>query len=379
MVPAPTQAPERCTKRHPIAAIKALDNILGNTRQSLHPDLIGNCDQRLNQFSQLFMSPGAILLFTLLETDRHFFHGAAQNIVRTLFAKFLVKRFKLFRVQPNLFGWFECGQVFHWSSPTWPPRPVSGMTKLTFQKVDGQGSFPSIFSQIQRIACPKQMTDPVMPYVKPLPQFLVQRYHGWKATSFSDNKVWYRKLAASGQSPRAMIISCCDSRVHAASIFGADAGEFFIHRNVANLVPAYAPDGDHHGTSAAIEYAVTALEVSHILVLGHSQCGGVKGCLEMCEGRAPELEQKSSFVGRWMDILRPGFERVKQRHPEDGVDLTTALEKESVIVAIENLMTFPFVKDAVDAEMLTLHGLWMDISAGSLEALESESREFVPV
>ncbi len=215
-----------------------------------------------------------------------------------------------------------------------------------------------------------------MPYVKPLPSFLTQRYHGWKATTYKENAAWYRKLATEGQHPRAMLITCCDSRVNVASMFGVDAGEFFIHRNVANLVPAFSPSGDHHGTSAAIEYAVTALKVSHLIVLGHSQCGGVKGCLDMCEGRAPELEEQTSFVGRWMDILRPGVERVKAKHPKelDEDEMAEALEKMSVNVALENLMTFPFINEAVDNDTLTLHGLWTDIGSGRLECLESKSR-----
>ncbi|MGB0532856.1 MAG: carbonic anhydrase, partial [Paracoccaceae bacterium] len=100
-----------------------------------------------------------------------------------------------------------------------------------------------------------------MDFVKPLPAYLIQRYHGWFATGFSENQAWYKRLATEGQRPRAMIISCCDSRVHATSIFGAEQGEFFIHRNIANLVPPYSPDGSQHGTSAAVEYAVTALNV----------------------------------------------------------------------------------------------------------------------
>ena len=112
-----------------------------------------------------------------------------------------------------------------------------------------------------------------MPAVKPLPSYLITRYHGWKATSYSDNEPWYRNLADNGQNPRAMVISCCDSRVHVTSIFGAEQGEFFIHRNIANLVPPYSPDGEHHGTSAAIEYAVGALKVAHIIVVGHSKGG----------------------------------------------------------------------------------------------------------
>ena len=155
-----------------------------------------------------------------------------------------------------------------------------------------------------------------MDQARPLPSYLIARFQGWRATTYQDNRAWYRRLAESGQHPRAMVISCCDSRVHVTSIFGADEGEFFIHRNVANLVPPYNPDGEYHGTSAAVEYAVSSLKVAHIVVLGHSNCGGVKGCHDMCCGLAPQLEEKSSFVGRWMDILRPGYERVKDL-PQD--------------------------------------------------------------
>ncbi|MGR3550671.1 carbonic anhydrase [Pseudooceanicola sp.] len=204
-----------------------------------------------------------------------------------------------------------------------------------------------------------------MQHAKPLPSYLVQRFHGWRATTFSENKAWYKRLAEEGQRPRAMIISCCDSRVHVTAIFGADQGEFFIHRNIANLVPPYEPDGQQHGTSAAIEYAVTALKVAHIVIVGHSSCGGVRGCHDMCSGHAPELEEKSSFVGRWMDLLRPGYERVKDIADED--ERVRALEKQAILISMENLMTFPFVKDAVEANKLSLHGLWNDIGDGELE------------
>jgi carbonic anhydrase len=209
-----------------------------------------------------------------------------------------------------------------------------------------------------------------------LPSYLVQRFHGWRATAWQDNKAWYRKLASGGQHPRAMVISCCDSRVHVTSIFGADEGEFFIHRNVANLVPPYNPDGEYHGTSAAVEYAVTALKVAHLVVLGHSNCGGVKGCHDMCCGRAPELEAASSFVGRWMDILRPGYDRIAGL-PED--ERIPALEKQAVLVSLENLMTFPFVRAAVEAEELTLHGLWTSMGEGALEQYDTERGGFVAV
>ena len=216
-----------------------------------------------------------------------------------------------------------------------------------------------------------------MENAKPLPNYLIQRFQGWKATTYAENQAWYRRLAESGQHPRAMVVSCCDSRVHVTSVFGADQGEFFLHRNIANLVPPYVTDGAQHGTSAAVEYAVQALKVAHIIVLGHSNCGGVQGCHDMCSGAAPELEEKSSFVGRWMDILRPGFERVKDI--SDPSERTRALEKEAVLVSLENLMTFPFVKDAVESGKLTLHGLWHDIGEGDIEQYHHESRAFVPV
>ncbi len=204
-----------------------------------------------------------------------------------------------------------------------------------------------------------------MRQAKPLPDSLVRRYRGWRATTYQENRAWYRRLAEEGQRPRAMVISCCDSRVHVTSIFGAEQGEFFIHRNIANLVPPYQPDGALHGTSAAVEYAVTALKVSQVMVLGHSRCGGVEGCHDMCAGEAPDLERPDSFVGRWMDVLRPGWERV--RDLEDRQDRLRALEREAVLTSLGNLMTFPFVAAAVEAGELALHGLWNDIAEGTLE------------
>ena len=212
-----------------------------------------------------------------------------------------------------------------------------------------------------------------MEYARPLPSNLVKRYHGWKATTFEESKSFYQQLATEGQRPRAMVIACCDSRVLVTQLFGADQGDFFLHRNIANLVPPYQPDGNQHGTSAAIEYAVNHLKVSHMIIVGHSGCGGVDGCYQMCNGNAPELEEKSSFIGRWMDILRPGFERLPEG---DEATQKTALEKIGVLVSMENLMTFPFVKKAVESENLMLHGLWHDLKTGDLEAYDPTTEKF---
>ena len=143
------------------------------------------------------------------------------------------------------------------------------------------------------------------------------------------------------------------------------------------MVPPYQPDGDHHGTSATVEYAVTALQVSHLIVLGHSQCGGVQGCIDMCKGHAPQLEEKTSFVGRWMDILKPKFQLVQDI--EDEEQQARQFERQSVVASLENLMTFPFIEEKVRDGSLSLHGLWTDIGEGGLECYDPNSDSFSQV
>ena len=205
----------------------------------------------------------------------------------------------------------------------------------------------------------------------PIPAYLIDRFNGWKRVKFEDSRAWYARLMEDGQRPRTMLISCCDSRLDTVAMFGAEPGDLFVVRNVANLVPPYAPDQDHHGTSAAVEYAVTALHVAHILIVGHSKCGGVQACHDMCSGAAPELDESTSFVGRWMDILRPGYERVKDKH-WDRDDALRELEHEAVRTSLMNLASFPFVQDALDAGRLTLHGAWIDIAGGEMHTLSED-------
>jgi carbonic anhydrase len=211
--------------------------------------------------------------------------------------------------------------------------------------------------------------------VKSLPEYLRARYEHWKQDSFPENSDWFRKLAIEGQHPRAMVIACCDSRVAVNSIFGQRTGELFVHRNIANLVPPYTPDGKHHGTGAALEFAVTVLKVEHILVMGHSQCGGVRGCIDMCKGQASNLDHPGSLVGRWLDVLRPAYARVADLERDE--DQQTALEKEGIHVSLENLLGYPFVAEAVNAGRLTLHGLWTDIAEMDLETFDGTVRHFV--
>lgn len=210
-----------------------------------------------------------------------------------------------------------------------------------------------------------------------VPSYLVDRYQRWRESTFQKNRAWYARLAKKGQNPRAMVISCCDSRVDTVRMFGAEPGDLFVVRNVANLVPPYSPDHQHHGTSAAVEYAVNTLEVAHIVVAGHSHCGGVDACYQMCTGAAPDLEEASSFIGRWMDILRPGCERVLAE-AKSSQPIHEALEHEAVRTSLANLRTFPFVSKAEAEGILSLHGVWIDIASGQLHGLTSAD-VFAPV
>lgn len=211
--------------------------------------------------------------------------------------------------------------------------------------------------------------------VKPFPSYLIERFEGWKRVRFEDSKAWYARLMEDGQRPRSMLISCCDSRLDTVSMFGAEPGDLFVVRNVANLVPPHSPDHGHHGTSAAVEFAVKGLKVAHIVVVGHSNCGGVKACHElMCNGG--EVGVDSTYIDHWMSILRPGFERLVKDSDASEADALRNLEHEAVRTSIRNLQSFPFVQDAMKTGMLSLHGAWIDIGQGQLHALDPETGAF---
>jgi carbonic anhydrase len=203
------------------------------------------------------------------------------------------------------------------------------------------------------------------------PKFLIERYKKWKSNEYSKNEVQLRKLASSGQSPSTMVISCCDSRIHATSIFGADEGEFFIHRNIANLVPIYSPDGENHGTSAAIEYAIKELKVQHLIILGHKDCGGIKNGHHIHSNSA---NPKYEFINKWLSILLPAYNKIQKDISEQKQ--ISQLEQESIKVSINNLFSFPFIKNAIDENKLSIHGLIHDIGSGNLKFLNPVTENF---
>jgi carbonic anhydrase len=154
-------------------------------------------------------------------------------------------------------------------------------------------------------------------------------------------------------------------------IFDAGPGELFVVRNVANLVPVYAPDGGAHGVSAALEYAVQVLRVKHIVVLGHAQCGGIRAFIDNIAPLSP-----GDFIGKWMSMfIKPG-EKVGQRDHETMQDFTTRIEKAAVFRSLENLMTFPCVQILAERGKLHLHGAYFGVAEGSLSVLDQAAKEF---
>jgi len=172
----------------------------------------------------------------------------------------------------------------------------------------------------------------------------------------------FEQLAETGQRPKAMVVACVDSRVDPAVIFDAAPGQLVTVRNVANLVPPYAPDAASHGTSAALEFGVQVLEVTDLVVLGHGQCGGVHALLQ----GAPIIA--GDFVGQWMSIAEPA--RVRAMRCESVEHRQRCCEEEVVKVSLTNLMTFPWIAERVARGVLRLHGAWFAIRTGELLVLQ---------
>src|SRR5215468_1661678 len=203
------------------------------------------------------------------------------------------------------------------------------------------------------------------------PQHLVDGYRTFASQRLPTEQSRYRELSVRGQSPEVMVIGCCDSRVSPEVIFDAGPGELFVMRNIANLVPVYAPDGGTHGVSAALEYAVSVLRVKHIVVLGHAQCGGIRAFIDKIAPLSP-----GDFIGKWMSMfVKPG-EIVEQRPHESMQDFATRIEKAAVHRSLENLMTFPCVSILVERGNLQLHGAYFGVAEGSLFVLDKATKEF---
>jgi len=205
-----------------------------------------------------------------------------------------------------------------------------------------------------------------------LPKTLVEGHFRFRRDEHAKNRGRYLQLAELGQAPTAMVIACCDARVDVSAIFDAEPGSLFIMRNVANLVPPYEPEGKYHGTSAAVEYATTALKVPHVIVLGHSHCGGVDTYRRGVRDKIPE----HGFIGRWLTLL-DNLKLVESDIFAYGDEL--AFEFAAVRSSIANLGTFPFIEKRIKDGLLTLHGLHFDLGTGQLLSLEQETGRFAAI
>ncbi|WP_426164182.1 carbonic anhydrase [Sandarakinorhabdus sp. DWP1-3-1] len=207
---------------------------------------------------------------------------------------------------------------------------------------------------------------------------LIAGYRRFRGGAYVEQRQRYDALAAAGQKPRVMIIACSDSRVDPSRVFDSGPGEVFVVRNVANLVPPYETDRGYHSASAAIEFAVTQLEVEELVVLGHAQCGGITASLT---GKFDGAEHGAgAFIDHWMDMIEPARDaalKAAAAHPD--VDAQEVLELAAIRLSLANLRSFPFVAAREAAGTLTLRGAHFGIADGALRVLDPATDRFVPV
>jgi len=193
---------------------------------------------------------------------------------------------------------------------------------------------------------------------------------------FQEQRTEYETLVDGGQHPKVAVVACADSRVDPAIVLQADPGDLFIVRNVANLVPPYEREGHYHGTSAALEYAVEHLQVGHLVILGHAHCGGVRSLFEK---RAAE-DESDRFVPPWMSLVKSAYLRIEGTMPDAPQEVKAQhCEQSAVLVSLENLMTFPFIRERVGDGRLRLHGWYIDIRSCTLRVYDPIKQHFEPV
>jgi carbonic anhydrase len=204
------------------------------------------------------------------------------------------------------------------------------------------------------------------------PSRLIDGYHAFTESRLPLELSRYEKLAETGQQPEVMVICCCDSRVSPEVIFDAHPGELFVVRNVANLVPPYSPSGFTHGVSAALEFAVQNLKVRYIMVMGHSHCGGVRAFVEH-RGRT----DPGDFIDNWMSLIEPAAQSLEDGKGLSRADYLAQLERGSVLATLNNLESFPWIKDRVQEQKLQLLGAYFDVGTGALEIYNPDKGAFM--
>ena len=202
---------------------------------------------------------------------------------------------------------------------------------------------------------------------------LLEGFKRFRHNIYDENPGLFDRLTKQGQTPKTIVVGCCDSRVDPAIVTDCDPGDLFIIRNVANLVPPFETGGNYHGTSAALEFGVRNLEVENIIVLGHAQCGGIHALMN----QAPGSEQHEGFVPGWMKVASNARNRVLSRmHGEPPEKQQRACEQEAILVSLDNLLTFPWILERVAQKKLTLHAWYFDLEHGELLRFNPSSHIF---
>jgi carbonic anhydrase len=204
------------------------------------------------------------------------------------------------------------------------------------------------------------------------PSRLLEGYKTFMSGRYTAERQRYRDLAETGQEPHTLVIACCDSRAAPETIFDCGPGELFVVRNVANLVPPYAPDSNYHATSAALEFAVQSLKIRQIVVMGHGRCGGIKAALD--PNAAPL--SPGDFIGQWMGLLKPAAQQIQDSQLLTNGERQIALERISIRNSMANLRTFPCVKILEDRGSMVISGAWFDISTGELWVMDPKTGDF---
>ncbi len=207
-----------------------------------------------------------------------------------------------------------------------------------------------------------------------LPKALADGYIKFRQFKYARHAQRYMELAVRSQKPHTMVIACCDSRAAPETIFDASAGELFVVRNVANIVPPYAPDGQRHSTSAALEFAVHSLGVNAIVVMGHGKCSGIEAVVS--EGSPLS---KGDFIGKWMSEVKEVVDTVVIPHGCADHERQTIVERASVVQSLKNLDSFPWVARLVEAGELKTIGAWFDIALGELHIYDASTGEWQKV
>jgi len=203
-------------------------------------------------------------------------------------------------------------------------------------------------------------------------ELLIDGYTKFRKQYFDGSCAIFENLVRLGQNPKILVIACSDSRVDPAIVMNCQPGDMFVIRNVANLVPPYQPDNSYHGTSAALEFAIRELKVQHVIVFGHSQCGGIRALVE----NAKTADASYSFVKKWMELAQSACDQTYENHPNDSLE-----EKchhcghYAIINSLKNLATFPWISEGLKEEKLFIHGWFLNLSTGQIDAYDFGSEK----